>query len=81
MKKEDLELGRTYLNTVEIVSDVIKKMSDGERLTIVCGNKSISFNTRDTEKEIKDANNRAVIKTMGILEEYRDKFEHLFKEL
>lgn len=26
MKREELELGRMYLNTVEIVSDVIKKM-------------------------------------------------------
>ena len=81
MKEEDLKLGSMYLNTIEIVSDVINKIDSGERLTIVCGNKSISFNTRDTEGEVKYANDRVVKQVLGILGEYQDKFTNLFKEL
>lgn len=81
MKKEDLELGRMYLNTVEVVSDVINKIDSGERLTIVCGNKSISFNTRDSVDEINDANEKVVKQVLSILGEYQDKFTNLFNEL
>ena len=81
MKEEDLKLGRIYLNTIAIVSDVLNKIDSGERLTIVCGNNSISFNTQDTEGEVKHANDRIVEKIVGILEEYQDKFAILFKEL
>ena len=81
MKEEDLKLGRIYLNTIEIVSDVINKINSGERLTIVCGNNSFSFNTRDSADEINDANEKVVKQVLGILGEYQDKFTNLFKEL
>lgn len=35
MKEEELKLGRMYLNTIEIVSDVINKIDIGERLTVI----------------------------------------------
>ena len=81
MKEEDLKLGRIYLNTIAIVSDVINKIESGERLTIVCGNNSISFNTRDSVDEIDYANEKVVKQVLGILGEYQDKFTNLFKEL
>lgn len=81
MKKEDLRLGEMYLNTIEIVSDVINKIESGDRLTIACGNKSISFNTRDFTDEVSDANKKVVEQVLSILGEYQGKFTNLFNEL
>lgn len=82
MKEEDLKLGKTYLNTAKDARDVIDRLTTGERVIIVCGDKSISFNRRDVgEEEIREANKKAVDKILNILCEYEDKFKNLFEEL